>query len=91
MEASDGLTALEQYFLQKPDVVLLDLIMTGMLGMDVLRKLREMDPTARIVVATADIQSSTRNMTEAEGATGFLTKPFVAEDVLKVLNAALKD
>ena len=88
-EASEGLTGLEQYFLQRPDVVLLDLIMSGMFGIDVLKKLREMDPKARVVVATADIQSSTREMTEAAGASGLVTKPFSAHEVLKVLDSAL--
>jgi two-component system, chemotaxis family, chemotaxis protein CheY len=89
VEASDGLTGLEQYFLLKPDVVLLDLIMTGMFGVDVLKKIREMDPQARVIVATADIQTSTRKMTQAEGAAGFLTKPFAAEDVLNAIRSAL--
>ena len=89
VEASDGLTGLEQYFLQKPDVVLLDLIMTGMFGVDVLRKIREMDGQARVIVATADIQASTRTMTQAAGATAFVTKPFAAEDVLQAISLAL--
>ena len=89
VEASDGLTGLEQYFLQKPDVILLDLIMSGMFGVDVLKKIREMDPQARVIVATADIQTSTRQMTEAEGAAGFVTKPFAADDVLEAIRSAL--
>jgi two-component system, chemotaxis family, chemotaxis protein CheY len=89
-EAADGMVGLEQYFLQKPDVVLLDLIMTGMFGMDVLKKLREMDPNARVIVATADIQVSTREMTDAQGAAGFVTKPFSPENVLQVVDSALR-
>ncbi len=46
--------------LRKPRVVLLDLVMNGMYGLDVLTKLREMDHDARIIIASADIQSSTR-------------------------------
>ena len=42
-EAEDGLSALERYFLDKPDVVLLDLVMKGMYGLEVLTKLRELD------------------------------------------------
>ena len=38
-EAEDGLIALERYFLEKPDLVLLDLVMKGMNGLDVLSKL----------------------------------------------------
>jgi len=62
VEAHDGMAALEMYFLEKPGMVLLDLVMKGMYGLDVLVKLREMDHDARVVVASADIQSSTRKM-----------------------------
>lgn len=90
IEADDGMLALEKYYLDKPDIVLLDLIMKGMLGMEVLRKIRMMDERARIVVATADIQTSTKAMTEAEGATAFVTKPFVGERILETVNAVLE-
>src|SRR5215212_5256322 len=77
VEAVDGMTALETYFLEKPGLVLLDLVMKGMYGLDVLGKLREMDPKALVVVASADIQSSTRKMADEAGAFGFIYKPFV--------------
>lgn len=88
-EADDGMTALEVYFLEKPQLVLLDLVMKGMYGLDVLVKLREMDPYARVVVASADIQSSTRKLVDEAGALGFINKPFVTEPVLEVVEAAL--
>ena len=89
VEADDGMTALEMYFLEKPGVVLLDLVMKGMYGLDVLVKLREMDQEARVVVASADIQSSTRKMVDEAGALGFITKPFVSEQVIAAVEAAL--
>ena len=89
VEADDGMAALEVYFLEKPDLVLLDLVMKGMYGLDVLVKLREMDPNALVVVATADIQSSTRKLVDEAGALGFITKPFVTEPVLEAVEAAL--
>lgn len=89
VEADDGMAALERYFLEKPSLVLLDLVMKGMYGLDVLVKLREMDPKALVVVASADIQSSTRKMVDEAGALGFINKPFVAEPVLAAVEAAL--
>ncbi|HEY9660412.1 MAG TPA: response regulator, partial [Allocoleopsis sp.] len=44
VEAKDGIAAIEQYFLEKPDLVLLDLVMPEIGGLEVLQKLREMDP-----------------------------------------------
>ena len=90
IEAEDGIVALERYFLDKPDLVFLDLTMTGMYGIDVLNKLREMDPQALVIVGSADIQSSSREMAEAGGARGFINKPFTSEKVLSVLNRVLQ-
>ena len=89
VEADDGMAALELYFLEKPALVLLDLVMKGMYGLDVLVKLREMDQEARVVVASADIQSSTRKMVDEAGALGFINKPFVSEQVIAGVEAAL--
>lgn len=91
VEADDGMAALEVYFLEKPSLVLLDLVMKGMYGLDVLVKLREMDQQARVVVASADIQSSTRKMVDEAGAFGFINKPFVAEQVIAAVQAALAE
>ena len=91
VEADDGMTALEVYFLAKPSLVLLDLVMKGMYGLDVLVKLREMDPKALVVVASADIQSSTRKLVDEAGALGFINKPFISEDVIAAVVAALAE
>jgi len=91
VEADDGMTALELYFLEKPNLVLLDLVMKGMYGLDVLMKLREMDPKALVVVASADIQSSTRQMVDEAGALAFINKPFVSEQVIAAVEAALAE
>ena len=89
VEADDGMTALELYFLEKPSLVLLDLVMKGMYGLDVLVKLREMDPKALVVVASADIQSSTRKLVDEAGALAFINKPFVSEQVIAAVEAVL--
>lgn len=91
VEADDGMAALEVYFLEKPNLVLLDLVMKGMYGLDVLVKLREMDSKALVVVASADIQSSTRQMVAEAGAHGFINKPFVSEQVITAVEAALAE
>lgn len=90
VEAEDGLGGLEQYFVQKPDVVVLDLVMKGMYGNDVLAKLREMDPQARVIVVTADIQHSSRDLVESSGAAGFLTKPVNAEELVRTIRSLLE-
>jgi len=89
-EAKDGHDALERYFLNKPDLVMLDMVMEGMNGLEVLAKLRELDPEARVVIATADVQTSTRAEAQATGASGFITKPFDREQVLNTVSTVLK-
>ena len=90
IEAEDGLSALERYFVSKPDLVVLDLVMKGMYGLDVLTKLREMDPTARVIVVSADVQTSSQEMVEHAGAAGFLTKPIDTEQVLTMVRSTLE-
>ena len=88
-EAEDGLSALERYFLDKPDVVLLDLVMRGMYGLDVLEKLRQLDPLAKVVVVTADVQTSSQQLVDEAGAKAFITKPFDREEIIGTLKAVL--
>lgn len=88
VEAEDGMAAIERYFVEKPDVVMLDLVMKGMYGLEVLNKLREMDPDARVVVLSADIQTSSRDLVQAAGAAGFLSKPADPRQVLETVARA---
>jgi two-component system chemotaxis response regulator CheY len=89
VEAQDGMAALEMYFSEKPEVVLLDLVMSGMYGLDVLKKLRQLDPVARVIVVSADIQTPSRDMAREYGAGAFLSKPVEETDVLGAVNALL--
>jgi len=89
VEADNGLDALERYYLDKPDVVMLDLVMRGMYGLEVLNKLRELDPRARIIVVSADIQTSSHDLAGEAGAAGFINKPFDRTDILSALDTAL--
>jgi two-component system, chemotaxis family, chemotaxis protein CheY len=91
LEAVDGFSALESYFLDKPDLVLLDLMMVGMDGFEVLDKLLEMNPQARIVVATADIQASTREIVTAKGASAYINKPLTRDKILLAINLILQE
>ena len=89
-EAEDGLAALERYFLERPDVVLLDLVMRGMYGLDVLEKLRQLDPLAKVVVVSADVQTSSQQLVDQAGAKAFITKPFDRDEVIGTLKAVLE-
>jgi two-component system chemotaxis response regulator CheY len=90
VEAEDGMSALERYFVEKPDLVMLDLVMKGMYGLDVLSKLRELDPDACVVVMSADVQTSSRAMVQAAGASGFVNKPAAPQELLAAVERALE-
>ena len=89
IEAEDGMSALEHYVVSKPDLVLLDLVMKGMYGLDVLTKLRQIDGAARVIVVSADVQTSSHDMVADAGAAGFLTKPIEADEVLTLVGSTL--
>jgi two-component system chemotaxis response regulator CheY len=88
-EAVDGIQALERYFLQPHDLVILDMVMNGMYGLEVLSKLREMKPDARVLVATADIQKTTAEQVRAAGAAGLLNKPIVRATLIAAAERVL--
>ena len=85
VEAEDGLSALERFAVEKPDVVMLDLVMKGMYGLDVLEKLRELDPAVKVIVVSADVQTSSHQMVRAAGAAGFVNKPAAAGQLVSTV------
>ena len=88
-EATDGAQALERYVLNRHDLVILDMVMHGMYGVEVLEKLRELNPDLRVIVVTADIQKTTREQVKAGGAVAMINKPVKKEELISVLNTIL--
>jgi two-component system chemotaxis response regulator CheY len=89
VEAEDGLSALERYALERPDVVLLDLVMKGMYGLEVLEKLLVIDPDARVVVLSADVQTSSQELVREAGGIAFLNKPAQPQEIVRTVSDAL--
>lgn len=91
IEESDGMAGIERYFLDRPDLVTLDLTMKGLHGLEVLKKLLALDADARILIASADIQKSSRDLALDSGARGFVNKPFEPQAVLDAVEHALEE
>ena len=89
-EATDGPTALERYYINRHDLVVLDMVMNGMYGLEVLAKMRELDPKVRVIVATADIQLSTREQVRGAGASAFVNKPVNRKELAGVVATVLQ-
>ena len=89
VEASTGMGAIESYFLEHPDLALLDLSMEDMGGVEVLTRLREMDPESQVIVISADVQRTTEQAVMAAGARRFLGKPVDQERLLSTVTEVL--
>jgi CheY-like chemotaxis protein len=88
-EAVNASEALEKYFLRRHDLVTLDLLMPDMDGLAVLAKLRELNPAVKTIVATADIQTSTRDEVCARGASALVNKPLKKEELQQTVTRLL--
>lgn len=86
---SNGETAVQAVRDRSPDVVILDAMLPGRSGFDILRDLREDSDTARlpILMLTARGQTKDREMAERAGASRFMTKPFSNAEVLEAVRA----
>lgn len=88
-EGNDGSVAIDLYPTFKPDVTFMDLTMPGIDGVTALTEIRKIDPTARVIILTADIQTRTIERVMELGAFGLLKKPPVKEAVQAELAKAL--
>ncbi|MCG7622397.1 response regulator transcription factor [Epibacterium sp. Ofav1-8] len=85
----DGSTALSVIEAAAPDLVILDLMLPGKSGMEIIRDIREIEALAHlpVLMLTARGQLKDREMAEKAGVTRFMTKPFSNTEVL----AAVRD
>jgi two-component system chemotaxis response regulator CheY len=88
-EAETGQTAVELYEKVRPDLVILDILMPDMNGLEALKKIREIDPDARVLMCTASEQSSHVQEALSLGARGYIVKPFTKEIILSTIENAL--
>lgn len=88
--AKDGSVGLEKIEKNKPDLVLIDLKMPGISGMEVLEKIKEIDPNIIPVVITG--YSTVESAVEAmkRGAYDFLPKPFTPEELRIIIRRGLE-
>jgi len=83
--------AIGLYRRERPDVVLMDLILPHRDGLAGIRALRTLDPEARIIVVTGWLDEAARRQAEAEGICGFVPKPFTAAALLEAIHSAVAE
>jgi two-component system chemotaxis response regulator CheY len=84
-EAENGRIGVEMFAQLRPDLVLMDMVMPEMGGLDAVRAIRVIDPNARIAMCSAMGQQMLVDEALEAGARSFITKPFNASRVLEVL------
>ena len=88
--ASDGSSAIASARAQRPDVVVLDVMLPDMSGLDVLHKLREESPQLPVLLLTAKDAVEDRIAGLTAGGDDYVTKPFSIEEVVLRLRALLQ-
>lgn len=88
--AGDGATAIASARSQRPDVVVLDVMLPDMSGLDVLHKLREENPQLPVLLLTAKDAVEDRIAGLTAGGDDYVTKPFSIEEVVLRLRALLR-
>ncbi len=86
IEATDGEMAVVKYAETMPDVVFMDIVMPNKTGIDALKDIKSLDPSAKVIMASS-VGTQTNLKTAIEnGAFDFAQKPISEEVILKILN-----
>jgi DNA-binding NarL/FixJ family response regulator len=88
-EAENGRDALAAFDRHQPDVTLLDLRMPVMEGVEVVRRLRERDPQARVIILTTYDTDDEISQALKAGAKAYVLKDIAAEDLVSCIRAVL--
>lgn len=88
-EAENGVKAVEKYSECKPDLVLMDITMPEMDGIQALKKIKSMDADSKIIMCSAMGQQAMVIESIQSGAKDFIVKPFQADRVLEAVKKAI--
>lgn len=88
-EAENGLKAVEKYNETKPDLVMMDITMPEMDGIQALKKIKEEDGAANVIMCSAMGQQAMVVESIQSGAKDFIVKPFQADHVLEAVKKAI--
>ena len=90
LEAYDGVTGLQLALEQNPDLILLDLMLPGMNGFDVCRKVRESGSSIPILMLTAREEEADKVLGLELGADDYITKPFAIRELMARVKANIR-
>ena len=84
-EAENGLRAVEKYKELSPDLVIMDITMPEMDGIQAVKQIKSLDPSAKIIMCSAMGQQAMVIESIQAGARDFIVKPFQAERVIEAV------
>jgi two-component system chemotaxis response regulator CheY len=90
-EASNGPEGIDLYKQLMPDLVFLDLVMPLMPGIDVLKKIKEINSDAIVLILTSAADRDSVLQSKAAGASGYLLKPFDIQKIKKTIRAVMSE
>ncbi|HUU74897.1 MAG TPA: response regulator [Methanoregulaceae archaeon] len=90
-EAGDGLECIDKVKELSPEMVILDLIMPKMKGIETLKEIMKINPEIKVVMCTGDHQEFTVRDAVKYGASGYIIKPFQKEIVLEEVQHILAE
>jgi two-component system chemotaxis response regulator CheY len=88
-EAENGLKAIDKYIETKPDLVMMDITMPDMDGIQALKKIKATDPNANVIMCSAMGQQAMVIESIQSGAKDFIVKPFQQDRVLEAVKKAI--
>lgn len=84
--ATCGEEGISQYSNLQPNLVMLDLIMPDLNGIEVLRRIRREDPEAKVVMCTSVGEEGMVDLARRMGARGYIVKPYIAANLLTAIS-----
>jgi DNA-binding NarL/FixJ family response regulator len=87
-QATDGLQGVRLWQELRPDVCLLDITMQGVDGIETLRRIREANPSARVIMLTSSEAPEDLSQANAAGAAGYITKNVEHDELVQAIRSA---
>jgi two-component system cell cycle sensor histidine kinase/response regulator CckA len=91
IDSKDGQTALDQYINHPADLVILDISIPGMSGIQCLEKILSLDQKAKVIISSGKLDIEIPKQVLAKGAKAFLPKPYTIHELYNTVRIVLEE